>query len=154
MSYMKDPLSDCCQITHSTAADASQRFTHRPKHTSAKTRNSSYLWSTTIKCNGNHFYLRLHSLASQWDANPEWTICSESISLSLFFCPPPHPFLSSSQPTDEQGTAGPRTMCECEGHLSQTWVYLWLWQADTIFSVVCLMRDEKCVVSFATWMCK
>lgn len=50
---------------------------------------------------------------------------NQLLSLLLSLCPPPHSFLSSSQPTEEQGTAGPRTMCECEGHLSQTGLYLW-----------------------------
>lgn len=42
---------------------------------------------------------------------------NQSLPLSLY--PPPHLFLSSSQPTEEQGTAGHGTMCEREGHLTK-----------------------------------
>lgn len=84
------------------------------------------------------FYLRQHTLVSQWDVTTEWTYCSESESAPLSLSPPPHSFLSSSQPTEEQGTAGHGTMCECEGHLTGPGLSLAL-TTNQLLSVLWLM---------------
>lgn len=65
--------------------------------------------NTPEKHNLNHFTSGFtHWHHSEMLTQTEHTALN--LSLSLF--PPPHYILSSSQPTEEQGTAGHRTMCE------------------------------------------
>lgn len=65
------------------------------------------------------------------------------ISFSLSLSPPPHLCLSSSQPTQEQGTAGRRTMCECEGHLTKRGAIFGCDQQPPSFKHVWLMPYSK-----------
>lgn len=61
----------------------------------------------------------------------------------LSLSPPPHLCLSSSQPTQEQGTAGRRTMCECEGHLTKRGAIFGCDQQPPSFKHVWLMPYSK-----------
>ena len=99
------------------------------------------------------FYLRQHTLVSQWDVTTEWTYCSESesASLSLPLSLSLHPLTRFCRHLSPQKNKAQLDMEQCVS-VRGTWpsrVYLWLWPPTSLYLCCgwCLIKYNE------IWFC-